>query len=128
MLPHWFALSLDLVGTFVFALSGALVAVRKDLDLVGVTVLAISAGLGGGMVRDVMLGAVPPAAFRNQAYLLVAAGAAIIGFFLHPQIARISISILLIDALGLGFFAVAGTAKSARCRARSCACRPARFA
>jgi uncharacterized membrane protein YeiH len=112
MLPHGISLSLDLVGTFVFALSGTLVAVRKDLDLVGVVVLAISAGLGGGMIRDVMLGAVPPAAFRNEAYLFAATAAAVIGFFLHPQIARINISILLIDALGLGFFAVAGTAKS----------------
>lgn len=112
MLPQGISLSLDLVGTFVFALSGALVAVRKDLDLVGVAVLAIAAGLGGGMIRDVILGVMPPAAFRDEAYLLAAIAAAVIGFFLHPQIARISISILLIDALGLGFFAVSGTAKS----------------
>jgi uncharacterized membrane protein YeiH len=112
VLPRWIELSLDLGGTFVFALSGALVAVRKDLDLVGVAVLSISAGLGGGMIRDLLLGTTPPAAFRNEAYLFVAAGAAIAGFFFHPLITRLSISILLMDALGLGFFAVVGTAKS----------------
>ncbi len=112
MLPHWIALSLDLVGTFVFALSGALVAVRKNLDIVGMVVLSVSAGLGGGMIRDVMLGDTPPAAFRNETYLFVAAAAAMIGFFFHPQITRLSASILFIDALGLGFVAVSGTAKS----------------
>jgi uncharacterized membrane protein YeiH len=111
VLPHWIELSLDLGGTFVFALSGALVAVRKDLDIVGIAVLSISAGLGG-MIRDLVLGATPPAAFRSEAYLFVAAGAAIARFFFHPLIARLSISILLMDALGLGFFAVVGTAKS----------------
>ena len=66
---------LDLVGIFVFALSGGLVAVRKELDIFGVLVLAGITGLGGGFLRDVLIGAVPPAALADWRYLLVPGGA-----------------------------------------------------
>ena len=105
-------LALDITGTIVFALSGALLAVRKDLDIVGVVVLSVAAGLGGGMVRDVLLGAVPPVALENELYLVVAIGAGIAGFLFHPRIGRLNQSIRLLDALGLGVFAVAGALKS----------------
>lgn len=105
-------LILDLTGTFVFALSGAILAVRRDFDIVGVVVLAISAGLGGGIIRDVLLGAVPPKAITDSVYLLTAMSAALLGFFLSSTIERFSASFRLLDAIGLGFFAVAGTARS----------------
>ena len=105
-------LILDLTGTFVFALSGAILAVRKDYDIVGVVVLAISAGLGGGIIRDVLLGDAPPRAIADSVYLLTAITAALLGFFLSSTIERLSASFRLLDALGLGFFAVAGTARS----------------
>lgn len=108
-------LLLDLAGTLVFALSGALLAVRKDLDIVGVAVLSVAAGLGGGLLRDVLLGATPPAALRNEAYLLTALAAAALGFWFHPgiaRLARLNAGIRLLDAIGLGFFAIAGTLKS----------------
>ncbi|HAX24472.1 MAG TPA: TRIC cation channel family protein [Thermomicrobiales bacterium] len=106
------ALALDLIGTLVFALSGALVGVRRDLDLFGIAVLSVAAGLGGGIVRDLLLGIAPPAALTNSAYLPVALAAAGLGFLFHPGIAKLSASVRLLDAVGLGFFAIAGTLKS----------------
>lgn len=103
------SLILDTSGTAVFALSGALLAVRKNLDIVGVVVLSVAAGLGGGIIRDVLLGITPPAALENELYLLTATGAGMIGFFFHPRIGRLNSGIRLFDALGLGFFAISGT-------------------
>ena len=105
-------LTLDLIGTLVFALSGALVGVRRDLDLFGIGVLSVAAGLGGGVVRDLLLGIAPPAALTHQLYLPVALTAAGIGFVYHPGIAKLSASVRLLDAVGLGFFAIAGTLKA----------------
>lgn len=103
------SLVLDVAGTAVFALSGALLAVRKNLDIVGVVVLSVAAGLGGGMTRDVLLGATPPAALENELYLLTAIGAGMFGFLFHPSIGRLNSGIRFFDALGLGFFATSGT-------------------
>jgi uncharacterized membrane protein YeiH len=106
------SLALDTSGTVVFALSGALLAVRKDLDIVGIVVLSVAAGLGGGIVRDLTLGDTPPVALENELYLLIAIGAGLLGFFFHPRIGRLNLSIRLLDAFGLGVFAVAGALKS----------------
>jgi uncharacterized membrane protein YeiH len=105
-------LLLDLIGTAVFALSGALLAVRKDYDIVGVAVLSIAAGLGGGMLRDLLLGDTPPAGLADERYLATAGAAALLGFLFHPGFARLGGAIRLFDAVGLGFFAVSGTLKS----------------
>ena len=104
--------ALDLVGTFAFALSGALLAARKRMDVFGVVVLAIAAGLGGGIARDVLIGATPPAAITHWAYLATAAGAGALGFLAPRAVARARRTVLIVDATGLGVFAVAGTAKA----------------
>ncbi len=106
----WFAL--DILGTFVFALSGGLLAARKRFDIVGIIVLSVAAGLGGGMTRDVLLGDTPPVAFREEIYLLTALLAAVAVFLFHHQFNRMDYSIRLLDAVGLGVFAVSGTLKS----------------
>jgi uncharacterized membrane protein YeiH len=105
-------LAVDLVGVFVFGLSGALVAVRRELDLFGVAVLAVATGLGGGMIRDVLIGAVPPVALADARYLIAALAAAGVGFVSHRLLERLGPAVRLLDALGLGFFAVAGTSKA----------------
>lgn len=102
----------DLLGTFVFAISGALVAVRKELDVFGVLVLAGSTGLGGGFLRDVLIGATPPAALADWRYLLVPLGAGLLTFFFHPSIARGEVVVNVFDALGLSLFVVAGATKA----------------
>ncbi|MBE1536159.1 trimeric intracellular cation channel family protein [Actinomadura algeriensis] len=103
---------LDLAGVFVFAVSGALTAVRQRLDVVGLVVLAEITGLGGGIVRDLMIGAVPPAAFTSLGYVLVPLAAAALVFFWHPQVERLMPGIMLFDAAGLALFCTTGTVKA----------------
>jgi uncharacterized membrane protein YeiH len=103
---------LDLLGTFVFGLSGAMLAVRHRLDAFGVAVLAVAAALAGGMLRDTALGAVPPAAFEDTRYLLAAIASAVCTFFGHRLIARLDKPVMVLDALGLGLFAVIGCRKA----------------
>ena len=103
---------LDLTGVSVFAVSGALAAVQKRLDIVGVVVLGMVAAVGGGVLRDVLLGDVPPPALRDWRYVAVAALTSLVVFFFHPQVSRLERLVRVFDAAGLGLFAVAGTAKA----------------
>lgn len=103
---------LDLVGIFVFAVSGALVGVRKELDAFGVVILGVCTGLGGGFTRDVLIGATPPAALADWRYLLVPVAAGLLTFWYHPTLGRMERSMLVVDALGLALFAPAGALKA----------------
>jgi uncharacterized membrane protein YeiH len=102
----------DLGATFVFAISGATQAVRKRLDLFGVMVVAWAAGVSGGIARDLLIGAVPPAAVAGWHYLAVAVAAGLVGFFASGPIARLKRPVQLFDAAGLCLFAVTGTGKA----------------
>ncbi|MFJ5999086.1 trimeric intracellular cation channel family protein [Streptomyces sp. NPDC092370] len=104
--------TLDLIGIFVFAISGALLAVRKNFDVFGMAVLAEVTALGGGLFRDLVIGAVPPAAFTDLGYFLTPLLATLLVFFLHPQVERIQVAVNVFDAAGLGLFCVAGTTKA----------------
>ncbi|MEV0736520.1 trimeric intracellular cation channel family protein [Streptomyces sp. NPDC050549] len=104
--------TLDLVGIFVFAISGALLAVRKNFDVFGIAVLAEVTALGGGLFRDLMIGAVPPAAFTDLGYFITPLFAALLVFFLHPHVERIQAGVNVFDAAGLGLFCVSGTVKA----------------
>jgi uncharacterized membrane protein YeiH len=99
----------DLVGVAVFALSGAGAAVVRRLDIFGVVFVGMVAALGGGVARDVLIGAIPPYAFGHWPYLLTAAVAAAVPFWLHPQLGRLRRIVLVLDAAGLGLFTVTGT-------------------
>ncbi len=106
-------LALDLTGTFAFALNGALTAVRLTrLDVVGVLTLGIITAMGGGILRDLMIGAVPPATFSDWRYLAVAAAGALIAFFLGQRLDRLAGPITVLDAAGLSLFAVTGASKA----------------
>jgi uncharacterized membrane protein YeiH len=96
----------------VFAISGGLVAVRKDLDLFGVLVLAGTTGLGGGFMRDVLIGALPPAALADWPYLLVPAAAGLVTFWFHPALGKMERLVTVFDAAGLGLFCVTGALKA----------------
>lgn len=102
----------DLGGTFVFALSGAVAGVRYRLDLFGVLVLSFAAGNTGGIARDVMIGAVPPAAIRDWRYVAVSMLAGFLTFFWFRGIDRLKSAVLLFDAAGLALFAVSGAGKA----------------
>ncbi|ABL82417.1 MULTISPECIES: trimeric intracellular cation channel family protein [unclassified Nocardioides] len=103
---------LDLVGIFVFAITGALVAVRKGLDVFGVLVLAGMTGLGGGFLRDVLIDATPPAALQDWRYLLVPVVSGVLAFFYHPVLGRVERAVNVFDAFGLGLFCVTGALKA----------------
>ena len=105
-------LGFDLLGTFVFALSGAMLGVRRRLDLFGVLVLAFAAATAGGITRDLLIGAVPPAAIADWRYIVVPVLAGLATFWWHPTIRRLQHPVLVFDAAGLGLFAVAGALKA----------------
>lgn len=105
-------LSLDLVGTFVFAISGATLGVRHRLDLFGVLVLSFCAATAGGITRDVLIGATPPAALESWRYLAVACLAGFVTFFRCQDIERLKNPVQMFDAAGLALFAVTGASKA----------------
>jgi uncharacterized membrane protein YeiH len=105
-------LVLDLIGVFVFALAGATAAVRQRLDLFGVLVLSFATATTGGILRDLLIGAVPPAAFADYRYLAAAVLAGLVTFVWHRAIERLRNPVRVFDAAGLGLFAVAGTQKA----------------
>jgi uncharacterized membrane protein YeiH len=106
-------LVLDLAGAFVFALDGGLTALRATrLDIVGVVTLAMITALGGGIMRDLVIGAIPPATFDDWRYLTVAAAGGLIAFVLAGLPDRLNLPINLLDAAGLSLFAVTGASKA----------------
>ena len=111
-LPHLLMASLDGLGSFVFALSGAVLGVRKRFDIFGVLVLAVVVAVAGGITRDVLIGAVPPAAIADWHDVGMAVGAGLLTFKLYPVILSVRRDVLLLDAVGLAVFAVTGTEKA----------------
>ncbi|MEU4687999.1 TRIC cation channel family protein [Actinoplanes sp. NPDC023714] len=102
----------DLIGVAVFAASGASAGVAKRLDLFGVAFVGFAAALGGGILRDLAIGAVPPLAFADWRYAVTAVVASMLAFWLHPALNRIRRTVLLLDAAGLGLFTATGTLKA----------------
>jgi uncharacterized membrane protein YeiH len=105
-------LALDLLGTFVFALSGAVVGVKHRLDLFGVLVLSFAAGSAGGITRDVLIGVLPPGAIRDWRYVAVTLAAGAMTFRWYPRVSRLRSPVLVLDAAGLALFAVVGAQKA----------------
>ncbi|MBB3035870.1 trimeric intracellular cation channel family protein [Hoyosella altamirensis] len=99
---------LDLSGIAVFAASGALVGVSKRLDIFGVCVVGVITGIGGGMIRDVLLGITPPTSLQNWPYFATAFAACLVVLVLHPEVRRIRAGVLVLDAIGVGVFATGG--------------------
>jgi uncharacterized membrane protein YeiH len=105
-------LTLDLAGTAVFAISGAAVGVKHRLDIFGVCVMAFVAGNAGGMLRDVLIGAVPPDALGGWRHVTISLLAGVVTFVWHPRLERLHTPVLIFDAAGLGLFSVSGTQKA----------------
>lgn len=103
---------LDLAGTFAFALSGAVSGVKHRIDLFGVLVLSFVAATVGGITRDVLIGAVPPASIQDWRYIGLSIVAGLLTFFWYPVIAKIKSPVQIFDAVGLGLFAVTGASKA----------------
>ncbi|MBO9471016.1 trimeric intracellular cation channel family protein [Endozoicomonas sp. G2_2] len=103
---------LELAGTFVFAISGAMAAVQKRLDIFGLAVLAFATGTVGGITRDLLIGATPPLAIADVRYGLTTMAAALVVFFGHRLVDRISRPVAIFDAAGLSLFAVGGSIRA----------------
>ena len=106
-------LVLELIGTIAFSLSGAVTACKKQMDLLGIVILGVCAALGGGVLRDIMLGITPPTMFQNPIYAAVAAAASVVVFI--PQVQKLlagnrvyDVIMLIMDSIGLGVFTVVG--------------------
>jgi uncharacterized membrane protein YeiH len=109
---HAVYLVLDLIGTFVFAISGAVAARQRRLDLFGIVSVAFMVACGGGIVRDVCIGAIPPAGLSNWRYLAASLLASAVAIFAYAPLRRLRQPVLFFDAIGLGLFAVAGAQKA----------------
>ena len=105
-------LVLDIVGTFAFALSGGVRAVENRMDPFGIVFLSFVAAVSGGIGRDVLIGAVPPAALQSSLYLGIAVVAGVCCFFCFNWIVRLARPVAVFDAVGLGLFCVVGARKA----------------
>jgi uncharacterized membrane protein YeiH len=111
--PERLLFAADIAGTLVFAVEGAMAAVNGNLDLIGIMTLAFCTALGGGIIRDTLLGALPPASLRDWRYPTIVLSAAVLVFFLHSEVRAIpALYIQVLDAAGLAIFAIAGTEKA----------------
>jgi uncharacterized membrane protein YeiH len=111
--PRRLLLVADLAGTLIFGIEGATAAVGGNLDFLGIMVLAFSTALVGGIIRDLLIGAVPPASLRDWRYPATAFTGGLIVFFLYRFLLRIPPNVMIdLDAMGLALFAVAGTEKA----------------
>jgi uncharacterized membrane protein YeiH len=111
-LPPVLMACLDGAGTFVFALSGAVLAIKKGFDIFGVLFLSWIVGVVGGITRDVLIGAVPPATIANWHDFAIAIGAGLLTFFAYPIEQKLNSPVQVLDAIGLGVFAVTGAQKA----------------
>jgi uncharacterized membrane protein YeiH len=116
-------IAIDLGATFLFAMTGAMVAIRRHYDYVGVFVLALACGLGGGLLRDaVFIQTGPPAAMRNGAYIVMVAAGCIAAILFFSHVERLSKPFLIIDALGTAAYGVVGASKASEAGLAISAC------
>jgi uncharacterized membrane protein YeiH len=106
-----FDIALELGAILVAALAGGLAGVRKNLDFFGVLVVAWAASLGGGILRDVMIGAIPPVGIARWDFVATALAGGVIIFFFHPGVERMRRAVIVLDAAALAFFVLVGTVK-----------------
>lgn len=109
---HSLFTSLDLAGTFAFAISGAVAARDRGLDWFGVVAIAFTVACGGGVLRDLCIGAIPPAGLTDWRYLATAIVAALMAIAANSLVVRLAQPVLLFDSIGLALFAVTGAQKS----------------
>ena len=112
MMEHPLFVLVDLLGTVAFAVSGAAAATERRLDLFGAYAVAFMTACGGGIVRDLCLGALPPVGISDWRYLACSAFASTVTIWAGPWVERLKNPVSLFDSLGLGFFAVAGAHKA----------------
>ncbi len=103
---------IDILGTFVFAVSGVMVGIKKQFDFFGVIILAFVTAIGGGTLRNLLIGSTPVSWMENEVYGLVILSAVPICYFFSSQLRRVRKTFFLFDTLGIGLFTVLGIEKS----------------
>lgn len=106
-------LSFEIVGTIAFAVSGALLGLEKQMDILGISILGLTTAVGGGVIRDLILGLTPPMTFRNPLYAIIAIGVSILVFIIARKRSVFQgkwyeTVMLIMDSIGLGVFTVVG--------------------
>jgi uncharacterized membrane protein YeiH len=105
--------TVDLAGTFLFAVEGAMAAIHGNLDFLGMVVLAFATAVGGGIIRDLLIGSVPPGAIKDWRYGAIALAGAATAFFFHQFVQEVPAMLMLtLDAAGLSLFAISGAGKA----------------
>ena len=104
--------TLDVVGTFAFALSGGVRAVENKMDAFGIVFLSFVAAVSGGILRDILIGSLPPVALQSELYVGIAILAGTICFFFYDKIIHLARPVAIFDAIGLGLFCVVGARKA----------------
>jgi len=102
--------ALELIGTVAFAISGAMVAIKNKMDILGVIILGVTTAIGGGIFRDIIMGITPPASLTNPLYAIISIVVSIIVFFPYARerIDTDKMTFVIVDAIGLGTFTVIG--------------------
>ena len=103
---------LDLIGTFVFAISGVRVAAEKKMDIFGALVIGFATAIGGGTIRDVILGSTPVDWLKNELYLYIIIGAVVFGILFDRFVMKLKHALLIFDSIGLGVFTIYGLEKA----------------
>ncbi len=113
-MPVWLLFTVEIVGTVAFAVSGAMVGLKREMDIFGIAILGLVTAVGGGAIRDLVLGITPPNTFRNPIYALIAVAVSVVVFlpFVRRAFQRVhrlyDLLMLVMDSLGLGIFTVIG--------------------
>lgn len=108
----YFILFIDYFGTFVFAISGVLRGVKKEFDFFGVFVLGFVTAVGGGTLRDILIGSTPVGWMKNDAYIIIIALAVPCCYFFKDQILKLKSGVFLFDTIGIGLFTILGLQKT----------------
>lgn len=107
-----FILTIDYAGTFVFAISGALAGLKRKFDIFGVFILALVTAIGGGTLRDVLLGSTPVGWMQNMAYLYIVVGAVVFTYLFRQHLRRVRRSMFLFDTIGIALYTILGLQKA----------------
>jgi len=109
---EYFILTIDFAGTFVFAISGALAGMKRDFDIFGVFILGLVTAVGGGTLRDLLIGSTPVGWMQNTVYLYIVLGAVVFAYLFRPHFRRLRRSMFLFDTIGIALYTILGLQKS----------------
>lgn len=109
---EYFVLTIDYAGTFVFAISGALAGMKRQFDVFGVFILGLVTAIGGGTLRDLLIGSTPVGWMQSNIYLYIVIGAVVFTYLFRPHFRRLRKSLFLFDTIGIALYTILGLQKA----------------